>query len=125
MPESGTFGSGPRWVVDRPSDQRLSARAKEATMPDLVRLGFAVVVFAHGVGHLLFLAPVIGLGNWAEQTGESWVLTGAIGEGATRVIATVLWSAAIVLFVAGVGGFLGATEWWRPVTIAAAGLSIL
>ena len=94
-------------------------------MPDLLRWGLALVVFAHGVGHLLFLAPVIGLGNWAEQTGESWAFTGAIGDAATRVIATVLWSAVIVLFVAGVGGFLGATEWWRPVTIAAAGLSIL
>jgi hypothetical protein len=93
-------------------------------MPDLVRFGLALVVFAHGVGHLLFLGPVLGLGNWADQSGDSWVLTGAIGEPATRVIATVLWSAVIVLFVAGVAGFLGATEWWRPVTIAAAGLSI-
>jgi hypothetical protein len=94
-------------------------------MPDVVRLGFALVVFAHGVGHLLFLAPAIGLGSWADQTGESWILTGAIGEPATRVIATVLWSAVIVLFVAGVAGFLGGTEWWRTVTIAAAGLSIV
>jgi hypothetical protein len=62
------------------------------------------VVFAHGVGHLLFLAPVVGLGNWADQTGESWILTGAIGEPATRAIATALWSAVIVLFVAGVAG---------------------
>lgn len=94
-------------------------------MPDVVRLGFALVVFAHGVGHLLFLAPAIGLGSWADQTGESWILTGAIGEPATRVIATVLWLAVIVLFVAGVAGFLGGTEWWRTVTIAAAGLSIV
>jgi hypothetical protein len=92
-------------------------------MPDLVRFGLALVVFAHGVGHLLFLAPVVGLGNWADQTGESWILTGAIGEPATRAIATALWSAVIVLFVAGVAGFLGGTEWWRTVTIAAAALS--
>jgi hypothetical protein len=92
-------------------------------MPDLVRFGLALVVFAHGVGHVLFLAPVVGLGNWADQTGESWILTGAIGEPATRAIATALWSAVIVLFVAGVAGFLGGTEWWRTVTIAAAALS--
>jgi hypothetical protein len=94
-------------------------------MPDLVKLGLALVVFAHGVGHLLFLGPVLGLGNWADQTGDSWIFSAAIGETATRVIATVLWSAVIVLFVAGVAGFLGATEWWRPVTVAAAGLSIV
>jgi hypothetical protein len=94
-------------------------------MPEFVRLGVALVVFAHGVGHLLFLGPVIGLGSWADQTGDSWVLTGTIGEPAARIVATVLWSAVIVLFVAGVAGFLGTTDWWRTVTIAAAGLSIL
>jgi len=93
-------------------------------MPDLIRYGLALVVFAHGVGHLLFLGPVVGLGHWADQTGDSWILSGAIGEPATRLIATVLWSVVIVLFVAGVAGFMGATEWWRPVTIAAATLSI-
>jgi hypothetical protein len=94
-------------------------------MPDLIRIGLALVVFAHGVGHVLFLGPVLGLGNWADQTGESWILTGPIGEPATRAIATVLWSAVIVLFVAGVGGFLGGTEWWRTMTVAAAALSIV
>jgi len=94
-------------------------------MPEFVRLGVALVVFAHGVGHMLFLGPVIGLGSWADQTGDSWVLTGTIGEPAARIVATVLWSAVIVLFVAGVAGFLGTTDWWRTVTIGAAGLSIL
>jgi hypothetical protein len=94
-------------------------------MPDLVRIGLALVVFAHGVGHLLFLGPVVGLGRWADQTGDSWILTGAIGEPATRAIATVLWSAVIVLFVAGVAGFLGTTEWWRTAIVLGAGLSIL
>src|SRR4029079_8222142 len=94
-------------------------------MPEFVRLGVALVVFAHGVGHLLFLGPVIGLGSWADQTGDSWVLTGTIGEPAARIVATVLWSAVNVLFVAGAAGFLGTTDGCRTVTIGAAGLSIL
>jgi len=93
-------------------------------MSDAIRIVLAVVVVAHGVGHILFLGPVIGLGAWAEQTGHSWLLTSAIGETPSRAIATLVWTAVIVLFVAGVGGFLAGAEWWRAVTIAAAALSI-
>ena len=93
-------------------------------MSDAIRIVLAVVVVAHGVGHILFLGPVIGLGAWAEQTGHSCLLTSAIGETPSRAIATLVWTAVIVLFVAGVGGFLAGAEWWRGVTIAAAALSI-
>jgi hypothetical protein len=93
-------------------------------MSDALRIGVALVVFAHGVGHLLFLGPVVGLGNWAGQTGHSWILTGALGDGAARAIAAVVWSVVIVLFIAGVGGFLIGADWWRAVTIAAAAVSI-
>jgi hypothetical protein len=93
-------------------------------MSDAVRLGLALVVFAHGVGHILFLGPVVGLGNWAGQTGQSWLLTGAVGENATRAIATFTWSAVIALFIGGVGGFLVGAEWWRGAIVMAAALSI-
>jgi hypothetical protein len=121
MPESGTFGSE---RVGRRAEDAIGVltRDKEATMPDLLRWGLRCGV--RPASATCCSAPVIG-----PATGPSrpavLALTGAIGEPATRVIATVLWSAVIVLFVAGVGGFLGATDWWRPVTIAAAGLSIL
>ena len=93
-------------------------------MSDALRIGLALVVFAHGVGHLLFLGPVVGLGNWAGHTGHSWILTGALGDGAARAVAAVVWSTVIVLFVAGVGGFLAGADWWRSVTSAAAAVSI-
>jgi hypothetical protein len=93
-------------------------------MSDVVRYGVALVVFAHGIGHVLFLGPVLGLGSWAGQTGQSWLLTSLVGDAATRVVATLTWSAVIVLFVAGVGGFLAGTDWWRAITIAAAALSL-
>lgn len=93
-------------------------------MSDAVRIVVALVVLAHGIGHILFLGRVVGLGSWAGQTGQSWLLTGALGDTATRAIATLTWSAVIVLFVAGVGGFLIGAEWWRPATIAASALSI-
>ena len=91
---------------------------------DIVRIGLAVVVFAHGVGHILFLGPVAGLGSWADQTGHSWLLTSVLGDSVARAIAVLTWSAVVVLFVAGVTGFLAGADWWRPVTVAAAALSI-
>lgn len=91
---------------------------------DMLRIVLALVVFAHGVGHVLFLGPVLGLGAWAGQTGNSWVLTGFLGDGPARAIAAVLWSAVIVLFLAGVAGFLTGADWWRATTIAAAAISM-
>ncbi|HEY7523024.1 MAG TPA: hypothetical protein VH720_05105 [Candidatus Limnocylindrales bacterium] len=90
---------------------------------EAVKLIIALVVTAHGVGHLLFLVPALGIATWAGQTGDSWLLTSTFGEAVTRTIAAVVWAAAIVLFVAGVAGFLTAAEWWRAVTIAGAVVS--
>jgi hypothetical protein len=85
-----------------------------------LKLVIAIVVLAHGAGHVLFLAPALGLVDWAGQTSQSWLLTATIGETATRAIAALVWSAALILFVAGVAGFLSAADWWRTVTVAGA-----
>ena len=94
-------------------------------MSDVIRYGLALVVFAHGVGHVLFLVPALGIANWADQTGHSWLLSGVIGDGATRAIASLTWAAVIALFVACVGGFVAGTDWWRGITVSAAILSIV
>ena len=90
----------------------------------MLKLVLAVVVLFHGVGHLLFLGSSLRLVDWAGQTSHSWLLTGSIGDGPARAIASTIWVATIVLFVAGVGGFLLDTAWWRPVTVAASIVSI-
>lgn len=84
----------------------------------------AGLVLAHGIGHLLFLAPAAGIASWAGQTGQSWILTPAIGDGPARAVATLVWVATIALFVAGVAGFVTDQAWWRPITVAAAIVSI-
>jgi len=89
-----------------------------------LKLVLAIVVLFHGVGHLLFLVPTLGVADWAGQTGHSWALTGMLGDGPTRAIGAVLWVATIVLFVAGVAGFLTAQPWWVGVTVLASILSI-
>ncbi len=89
-----------------------------------LKLALAVVVLFHGIGHLLFLGPTIGAVDWAGQTGHSWVLTGVLGDGPTRTLGALIWVATIVLFVAGVAGFLTAQPWWVGVTVLASVLSI-
>ena len=90
----------------------------------MLRLILAVVVLAHGVGHLLFLGPSLRIADWAGQTSHSWLLTDTIGDGPSRAIASAIWIAAVVLFVAGVGAFLLDTAWWREITIVGALVSI-
>jgi hypothetical protein len=90
---------------------------------EIVRWFVVIVVLAHGIGHVLFLAPALGIANWADQTGHSWLLSGAIGEGGTRFAASAVWIAAIVCFVAGVVGFLTGADWWRALILAGAVVS--
>jgi hypothetical protein len=91
----------------------------------MLRLVLAVVVLAHGVGHLLFLGPSLRIADWAGQTSHSWLLTETIGDGPSRAIASAIWITTVVLFVAGVGAFLLDSAWWREITIAGAVVSIL
>jgi hypothetical protein len=86
----------------------------------MLKLVLAVVVLAHGVGHLLFLGPSLRVVDWAAQTSHSWLLTGTLGDGPTRAIASAIWAVTIGLFVVGVAGYLAGTDWWRPAIVAGA-----
>jgi hypothetical protein len=90
----------------------------------MLKLALATVVLAHGVGHILFLGPAVRLVDWAGQTGRSWLLTTPLGDTATRGVAGVVWAGTMALFVAGVAGFATDQTWWRPVTTAAALVSL-
>ena len=91
----------------------------------MLKLALAVVVLAHGLGHVLFLAPSLRVTDWAGQTAHSWLLTATLGDGVARAIATVLWTATIVLFIAGVAGWLTDASWWRAATVAGSVVSIV
>jgi hypothetical protein len=90
----------------------------------MLKLVLAVVVLAHGVGHLLFLGSSLRVAEWAGQTSHSWLLTSTLGDVPSRAIASSIWVATIVLFVAGVAGFLLDASWWRQATVAGAVVSI-
>lgn len=87
--------------------------------PDLIRWILAVVVFAHGVGHVLF-APMLSGAMKLDASGHSWLLTGMFGDAATRALATALAAAVTASFVLVAGGIVLQTTWWRGLAIAAA-----
>jgi len=42
-------------------------------------------VAMHGIGHVLFFGPAIGLADWGS--GHSWLLTNLLGDGVARTFA--------------------------------------
>ena len=88
-----------------------------------LRTILALVVAAHGVGHVLLLAPCLGIAQWG-QSARSWLLTGTLGDGPTRLIGGLLWLAVITGFVAAAIGLLGQHAWWRTLAVASAVVSL-
>jgi len=91
----------------------------------MIKLLLATLFFAHGVGHILFLAPTLRLAAWADQTGHSWALAPLLGDNLTRVLGGVVWGAALVLFVAAAAGLLIGGDWWRSAAIVGAIVSAI
>jgi hypothetical protein len=88
------------------------------------RVVVALVIMVHGIGHVLFLAPCLGITQWG-QSAHSWLLTKTLGDVATRVIGSLLWLVVIVGFLAAGIGLLGQFAWWRTLAVASAGGSLL
>ena len=88
------------------------------------RIILTLVIVAHGIGHVLFLAPCLGIAQWG-QSAHSWLLTRTLGDGATRVIGSLLWLVVIAGFVTASVGLLGQHTWWRTLASASAGASLL
>lgn len=88
------------------------------------RIAVAGVALVHGIGHVLFLAPCLGIAQWG-QSAHSWLLTKMLGDGATRVIGSLLWLAVVAGFLTAGVGLLGQNAWWRTLAVASAGVSLL
>jgi hypothetical protein len=90
----------------------------------VLNLALGVVLVAHGIGHVLFLAPALRLVEWAGQSSQSWLLSDVLGDPLTRAVAAVGWAAATILFLVGAFGFMTRLDWWRPVLLAGAVVSL-
>jgi hypothetical protein len=88
-------------------------------MSTWIRPLLALVVAAHGIGHLLFLLSLLGLADWGQATrswllGETWLAKG---------LGALLWLVATAGFIAVAIGFFGEDTWWRPLALVAAAVS--
>jgi hypothetical protein len=93
-----------------------------------LRIIIAVVLFAHGVGHVMGVMPALGLSNIKTWSSHSWLLTPLLGETASRVISILLFLAALVGFIAATLGFLGwlvPHDAWRTLAVVSAVISLV
>jgi hypothetical protein len=94
---------------------------KVVMMSNLLRLVLAIVIGAHGIGHILFLVPLLGIADWGQST-QSWLL----GAGSpARLIGSLLWLVATAGFIAVAVGLFGDTAWWRPLAFISAIVSLV
>jgi len=94
----------------------------------MVRFLIALVLFAHGVGHSLGLLQVFKVTTVnPEWRGDSWLLTGMIGNAAAQIVGVAVWSVAMVGFIvcaATVLGWLPQT-WFAPVAVVSSVASLI
>jgi len=86
-----------------------------------------LVLIAHGIGHTMGLFPLFGAARSAFWTGDSWLLTPAIGE-VSRWMALPIWLVASIGFIlAGIGllGFGIHPAAVRPIVLISAAASLL
>lgn len=91
---------------------------------NLWRILTALVIALHGVGHVFFLVPTLGLAQWG-LAGRSWLLSGHVPDMMVKIIGSALWLLALVGFVAAGAGVWGQQEWWRGLAVASAVVSLL
>ena len=91
---------------------------------DWGRIAIALVLGAHGIGHVMGWMPAFGV-TIEGVSGRSWVLSDPLGEALTRIIATVLWVIPTVGFLAMAYGWYAGLAWWEPVALVAAIVSLV
>jgi hypothetical protein len=92
-------------------------RASEVGM---LRIIIAVVLFAHGIGHIMGILQVtrVATVNPAWQ-GDSWLLSGVLGTQLAQLVGVLLWGIALVGFIALAGVVMGwlPVAWWVPLAV--------
>ena len=91
--------------------------------PEVIRWIIALAVLGHGIGHVLFM-PVLAASMKLDATGHSWLLTGVLGDGPTRLLASLVGGVLVAAFVVVAAGVFMQTTWWRPLALAATVASI-
>ena len=86
---------------------------------DMIKIIVALILFAHGIGHIMGPLKVFNLATINPQwQGDSWLL-GGLGVGVTNIIGVVLWLSALFGFSALAAVVMGwlPGEWWAPLAV--------
>jgi len=67
----------------------------------------AVVLFIHGIGHVMGVMPALKLVNVEGWNSRSWLLTPILGETISRILSIILFLLALIGFVASALALLG------------------
>lgn len=91
----------------------------------MLRTVLALAIAAHGIGHVLFLVPLLGFAgsttaNWGQSV-QSWLLH---NQSLERIIGGVLWAAATAAFCVAAYGLFNQQPWWREATVVASVISL-
>jgi hypothetical protein len=91
-----------------------------------LRYLLTIALFAHGVGHLLFLANSWGYWNRDEEGRSSWLFSGVLGaEQTLEGILGLVWLIPLVGFVAVSWGDLTHQGWWLEEALGSAAISLI
>lgn len=91
---------------------------------NLWRILLIIIIGAHGIGHVFFLVPTLGVAQWGFA-GRSWLLSDRVPDALVRVAGGVLWLVVIAGFVAAAIGLWSQQEWWRTAAIVSSAVSLL
>jgi hypothetical protein len=90
----------------------------------MLRYLIAMALFAHGIGHLLFLTNSWGIWKGGDE-GRSWLFSGILGAGQiVEGIFVLLWLISLVGFVAVSWGYLAHQGWWLQLALVSAAISL-
>jgi hypothetical protein len=102
-------------------------RAADWEVTAMLKILIALVLFAHGVGHIIGPLQVsraaVTNPSW---DGQSWLLSSVTGTSLAQAVGVVLWLAAMIGFIALaaiVMGWLPQT-WWVPLAIVSSVVSL-
>jgi hypothetical protein len=99
-------------------------RATKSQKPGMLRYLITIALFAHGIGHLLFLTNSWGIWK-GDDEGRSWLFSAILSAGQTvEGIFGLLWLIPLVGFVAVSWGYLTHQGWWSQLALASATISL-
>ena len=93
-----------------------------------LRFIIALVLFIHGIGHIMGVMPILGLSTMETWNARSWLLTDLLGNTITRIIGFILFVAALIGFVGaalGLMDWLVPHEWWRSLATVSSVISLV